>query len=244
MSGKDRPPAFLMYPRDILTSTVWVTMTPEQRGGYASLLFHAWLQPRPGWLPADDDLLAALSGLAERWPECRTAIARAFHVRKGWWVQPRMVGERRAQQRRHFQAKKGARTTNSKRWGSVAQRLDSESRGVSLAFASAVAVEESKSTDMAAARPSMGVTAKKPDPKAEWLEAFTEDFYPAYPRKVRPDAARRAWLATKPWTQETCDAIASGLDKWKAYWSERETPKDKIPYPATFLNGGQWKGGP
>lgn len=80
--------------------------------------------------------------------------------------------------------------------------------------------------------------------KDEWLQAFTEDFYPDYPRKVKPDAARRAWLAIKPWSQETCDRIFTGLDKWKAYWAERETEKRFIPHPASFLNSGQWKGGP
>lgn len=160
MSAKERPPSFQFYPRDLLSSTAYTLMTPEQRGGYLSLLCHAWLQPRPGWLPDDPDGLATLSGLAERWSECRTAIARAFRIRKGWWVQPRMVQERRAQQRRHFQAKKGARVTNKIRWGSVAQRPDSESRFVSPASASASAVEEDSKERKAPTGPSARCLAR------------------------------------------------------------------------------------
>ena len=100
MQGKDRPPAFMLYARDILSSTAWSVMTPEQRGGYCALLFHAWLADRPGWLRDDDATLSALSGLAQRWLGARLAISKAFRVRKGWWVQTRMVQERKSQWKR------------------------------------------------------------------------------------------------------------------------------------------------
>jgi hypothetical protein len=74
------------------------------------------------------------------------------------------------------------------------------------------------------------------------LEAFDKDFYPDYPRKVKPDDARKAWLQMKPWNQQTCDAIFAGLGRWRTYWSESETARDKIPYPASFLRSGAWKG--
>lgn len=84
----------------------------------------------------------------------------------------------------------------------------------------------------------------KPDPRAEWLEAFEMDFYPEYPRKVKPDEARKAWLQMKPWNQTTLDRIMAGVREWKEAWEEHSTEKDKIPYPASFLRGGQWKESP
>lgn len=91
-----RPPAFQFYPRDFLADRAVAAMLPIERGGYVMLLCHAWLSDRPGWLPDDDPLLAALSGLHSQWHDHRDGVARAFTVRKGWWVQKRMVREFRA----------------------------------------------------------------------------------------------------------------------------------------------------
>jgi hypothetical protein len=102
--------------------------------------------------------------------------------------------------------------------------------------------EESESTHLAA--PAAVGASVNGAAKAEWLEGFDKDFYPDYPRKVSPDEARKAWLQMKPWSQANCDAIFSGLARWKSYWTDHETPKDKIPYPASFLRSGQWKGAP
>lgn len=122
--AKDLPPAFLLYARDLLTSRKVLLMTPEERGGYLFLLCHAWLADKQGVLLNDDGLLAALSGLGARWPECRERILAAFVVKQnGTIVQPRMVAERKAQRNRSAQAKKGADITNAKRWGNVAGRL-------------------------------------------------------------------------------------------------------------------------
>lgn len=102
--------------------------------------------------------------------------------------------------------------------------------------------EESEASEASTNGKDSALELARRDAKAEWLEAFESDFYPTYPRKVKPDAARRAWLAVKPWNQETCDAIFSGLGRWSRYWSEHDTPRDKIMHPATFLNSGAWKG--
>lgn len=80
--------------------------------------------------------------------------------------------------------------------------------------------------------------------QAEWLEAFENAFYPEYPRKVKPDEARKAWLQMKPWSQVNCDLIYQGLQSWKGYWNQHQVAKDKIPYPASFLRSGQWKADP
>jgi len=84
-----------------------------------------------------------------------------------------------------------------------------------------------------------GASVKSPD-KAEWEEGFREDFWKTYPRKVGKPGALRAWHRLMPEKlaeqQETLDGICSGLSRWIDYWREHETPEDKIPHPATFLN--------
>jgi hypothetical protein len=75
----------------------------------------------------------------------------------------------------------------------------------------------------------------------EWDEAFHQHFYPDYPRKVKPKDALKAWRALKPQTQEFFNTIVAGLDRWVGYWERTGTPKDKIPYPASFLRAAQWE---
>ncbi len=75
----------------------------------------------------------------------------------------------------------------------------------------------------------------------EWLEAFEGDFWEEYPRRTCKFAARKAWMRIKPWTQETCDAIFTGLGRWVRYWRESETEKEFIPHPATWLNQHRWE---
>jgi hypothetical protein len=83
-----------------------------------------------------------------------------------------------------------------------------------------------------------------PDPRAEWLEAFREDFWPQYPRQVGKPRAQRAWLAVRPWTQETLQAVMRGLRTWATYWRDRDTPRDKLPHPSTWLNDQRWENEP
>lgn len=111
MPSKDRPPSFQFYPRDFITSRAVAIMTPEARGGYILLLCHAWLAERPGYLPDDDQALAALSGLGERWNACRDSIRLAFKpcMLKGcsMLAQHRLLASRQAQVAFHRQASSG-----------------------------------------------------------------------------------------------------------------------------------------
>jgi hypothetical protein len=77
---------------------------------------------------------------------------------------------------------------------------------------------------------------------SEWAEAHAE-FYGSYPRKVkRPDSVR-AWKKIKPQTHDTFNAILDGLEVWAGHWALK-TDRDKIPYPATWLNAKQWEDQP
>lgn len=75
----------------------------------------------------------------------------------------------------------------------------------------------------------------QPPKGAEAVEGFDE-FWSAYPRKVSKPDALKVWKRTKPDVAE----VLAGLKRWKA--SEGWTKEDGkyIPYPATWLNRGQW----
>jgi len=63
------------------------------------------------------------------------------------------------------------------------------------------------------------------------------DFYKQYPRKMARKDAERAWNRLTSDQQSDClDAMPNYLK----YWKIKETAKDFIPYPATFLNQERW----
>ena len=241
MAAKDRPPSFQFYPRDFISDPAVQTMTVEQQGAYFRLLCFAWLQPRQGWLRDDDAQLSLLSGLNGTWTQNRPSIERAFVVRKGWWIQRRMVRERKKQKNRRFQAQKGASVTNAARWGSVAQRQSERRPSVSPAFASAFAVgeEESKPTPCPSGDGRQeGLEGIGEESLHEWSKGF-DLFWKEYPRKVARIEAFNAYRKLKPRTQETYDLLFAGLEAWKRIWSKREP--DKIEHAATWLNNRRYE---
>jgi len=63
------------------------------------------------------------------------------------------------------------------------------------------------------------------------------DFYNLYPRKMGRKDAERSWNRLTSDQQSDClDAMPNYLK----YWKIKETAKDFIPYPATFLNQERW----
>ena len=76
----------------------------------------------------------------------------------------------------------------------------------------------------------------------EW-EVSHEEFYSAYPRKVQRPDSERAWRKIKPQDHVTFNAIMDGLEAWTGFWGKK-VERDKIPYPATWLNARQWNDQP
>ena len=111
--SKDRPPSFQFYPRDFESDPNVICMSPEAVGGYVHLLCAAWLGDEPGYLRDDDEVLASLSRLGDRWPEVRKQVVRAFdlEIRPGWLVQKRMVEERDEQEARYRSAVAGGKNS-------------------------------------------------------------------------------------------------------------------------------------
>lgn len=72
---------------------------------------------------------------------------------------------------------------------------------------------------------------------AEPVEGF-EAFYAAYPRHVGRRAAEKAFKAALK--RAKVDDIMKGLALSKAYWEVRQTKKEYIPHPSTWLNQDRW----
>ena len=64
-------------------------------------------------------------------------------------------------------------------------------------------------------------------------EAF-DAFWRAYPRKASKKAAREKFGTA--FRRHGVLAISAGSKKWRAWWTASSTPKDLIPYPATWLH--------
>ena len=141
---RERRPSFPFYARDFIADDATSCMTPEELGGYILLLCHAWLRKRPGHLPADDKILASLSRLNGRWPECREAISRAFKVTKTEWVQKRMhkVGHQESHESSMRSAR--ARAAATARWNKQVDARSMPKDAIAFAFASASANQDKK----------------------------------------------------------------------------------------------------
>ena len=62
-------------------------------------------------------------------------------------------------------------------------------------------------------------------------------FYGLYPRKMARKDAEKAWNKLTPEQQSEC---IEAMPNYLKYWKIKETAKDFIPYPATFLNQERW----
>jgi hypothetical protein len=67
-----------------------------------------------------------------------------------------------------------------------------------------------------------------------------EKFYELFPRKKAPAAARRAWRAAVQ--KASPDALIVALTRQLPEFARR--PPDRVPYPATWLNGEHWRNEP
>ena len=64
-----------------------------------------------------------------------------------------------------------------------------------------------------------------------------ETFWSMYPRKIAKGAALKAWLKLTPLDQQLAvDALPNHVKHWEI----KQTEKEYICYPATWLNGWRW----
>lgn len=139
----NKPPAFLFYAKDFLTSKAVLSMTPAQIGHYILLLAHAWDSDNPGHLDNDPDVLWKLARARSRKAFDRVAplVLQQFKsMADGSIANERLVLERRAQVRRSKEKSAAAKA----RWvnKNQASALHPQCLSSSFAFASAVAPKD------------------------------------------------------------------------------------------------------
>jgi sarcosine oxidase delta subunit len=78
-----------------------------------------------------------------------------------------------------------------------------------------------------------------PKEKEERRDEQFEAFWAIYPRKAGKAEARRAWLRLRP-DAALRAKIASAIEAAKQSDQWRRSNGKYIPYPATWLNRGQW----
>lgn len=90
-----KPPYFPLYPKDLLGDDKVLAMCTESFGAYVRLLCAAWVATPPASIPADDDVLARMTGLApQRWSELKVCVLAPWQPTKdGRLVQPRLLEE-------------------------------------------------------------------------------------------------------------------------------------------------------
>ena len=68
-------PAFQTYPQEFLSDLNVKMMSTEAVGAYWLLICHEWIECG---LPDDDEVLAVLSGMGDRWPEVKDQVRKCF----------------------------------------------------------------------------------------------------------------------------------------------------------------------
>jgi len=79
---------------------------------------------------------------------------------------------------------------------------------------------------------------KKPRKPPEEDPDF-EVFYLAYPKKVKKADAQKAW-GQKNGERPPLSALLAKLEEHKRSWTDRQTDRQYIPNPATWLRNEQW----
>jgi uncharacterized protein YdaU (DUF1376 family) len=218
-------PFMQLYVGDYLADTRH--LTTEQHGAYLLLLMTMW--KAGGKLPNDPAKLARIAGVSLRrwhliWPE----IAAFFDAADGFVTQNRLVREyRKAVSKREKRCASGG-------LGGKAKALNA--KGGALANAT-VSPKHSSEPESEAEK-----KEKNPPTPQGGLVAFEpsscefEKVWPHYPRRVGKAAAHRAWLKARK--RAGYDEIAGPLKACIRAW--RNTPPDKIPHFATWLNRDGW----
>lgn len=183
-----KSPAFSVYVNEWLGSPRITLMLPEEEGAYFRLLCYAWGDPDCS-LPDDDEVLARLSRLGDRWLNgCSTAVRACFekHPNKpGRIYNPRLFLERKKQERNKKQkAAAGVKSGEARRYKSNRRSTETEqSVHDSLNLSASASASNSRSKDLLSDRDRRAQSRK---PKAGVFSKLTE-------AELRDSAKLQAW---------------------------------------------------
>lgn len=195
----------------------------KETGAYLMLLIVMW-RTKDCALPDDDKLLHRYARLSlKEWRRIRPIMEPFFVIEGGCWSQKRLSKEwRRASRRAEVN-----RIRSSQGGKAKALKLKKQ----------ALPKEASKQCLQPAHHLHLQKTPQSP-PGGERVENGFDQFWETYPRKAAKARARKAW--EKAIKLKSAKEIISALKKHVAYWSASQRPPEKIPHPATWLNGESW----
>ena len=236
-----KSPAFQFYPDSWLSSMDITLMTSAEEGAYIRLLCHAWLSPDCG-LPADSRALQTLSRLGSAWSKSEATIRAKFRQEDGRIYNDRLLAERSKQEVWREKSSAGG-----KRSGATRREANHEpkTKGGSLlvddlhepngnsSSPSPFPVNTKAKTHTPTAAKTAAVSVI--DPVEGW---FSQEFWPAYPRREAKVAALKAARAVLK-TPELRAAALRALTLQLPDLTSR--PPDKRPHPATWINGRRWE---
>jgi uncharacterized protein YdaU (DUF1376 family) len=259
----NKPVYFSFYPSDFKASSTVCSMTPEQIGGYILLLCHAFDSDDCG-LPDDDQQLALLSRLNDRWPQVGTRVKMAFKKRGSRLYNDRLLIE----------------------WNNCMSRIDKASEAgknsakvrreqrLTEANARSIQVQRSlrRSTNLASTTqypipnidnsikeppnpleggtqetiPAISTEPKKPKhprkapPSAETLARWAR-FTTAYPKQNKSGLAKKLWIKMD-YNEETTCAILVNVSEYEKTEDWLKDDGHWIPNQFNYLNDETWKG--
>ncbi|MCW1913708.1 YdaU family protein [Luteolibacter sp. GHJ8] len=200
------PPAFQLYARDFLASTIF--FTAAQVGGYFRLLCHQW---ETGGLPDDDEMLAAASGISG---SDLAVVKLKFHRGEDRLLRNRRLEEVRStslrfREKQSANARKGVEKRQSK--------TEDPARSGARQPAKSTPKAEPKSSSPSPSPNSISPIVPFGDAPEE-ERSILEAIWKGHPQEGRSRSSRdqvtKEWLKLAPADRPPLETVAAALDAW------------------------------
>ena len=245
--AKDKDPAVLFYTGDFLAdTTLW---TYEELGMYIKLLC---IQHLNGGIKECD--LLQVCGDKER------VLEKFKMLEDGLYYNDRMLEETNSRANyvlsRHENGAKGGRPKKPTQNHMVLSRLTyakptqnhmgNENENINISE-DLIVLSNNISTNLGDEPQNEGQAPQSPSKKRVErlssrllpLEERFVRFWQAYPRKRAKDDAKRRWMSLKP-SEALLEVMLAAIEEQKKSAEWKKEGGKFIPYPATWLNRGQW----
>ena len=239
--SKNKDPAVLFYTGDFLAdTTLW---TYEELGMYIKLLC---LQHLNGGIKECD--LLQVCGDKER------VLEKFDLLEDGLYYNDRMLEETNSRanfiQSRYENGSKGGRPKKPTQNHMVSSRLTytkprqnlGENENENINISEDLIVQSNNISTNLEDEPQSASNAPQNEgqaPRLAPLEERFSRFWEAYPRKRAKDDAKRRWMSLKP-SEALLEVMLAAIEEQKNSAEWKKEDGKFIPYPATWLNRGQW----
>lgn len=227
-----KSPAVLFYTSDFISGTAFMNF--KQRGMYITLLC---LQHQQGHL-REEDMIELCGGRDDK------VFAKFVIDEEGLYYNERM--EKEAQRRKTFTESrlKNLQSTlplphMERHMGDhMGDHMENENINISEDL---IVLSNNISTNLGD-EPQSASNAPQNEgqaPRLAPLEERFSRFWEAYPRKRAKDDAKRRWMSLKP-SEALLKVMLAAIEEQKNSAEWKKEGGKFIPYPATWLNRGQW----